>query len=325
MKKVYISGMLLFAILLVAASCGSNTKTTTSTGYIGGTDGLSVAYSTDMPPAKIMDNDQETFSIGLDLENKGEYRIQTNEIIATVTGIDLNAFGIASDTIKNSGTLEPKTKKRVGDKEEVMSGTRSFDIVFNAGYKKDLPADLPFNIVTNVCYRYQTKATAPVCLRKDVIKKGDEKDVCKIGDLLTASNSGAPLQVTSITEQKGGGANKISLIIEIENKGKGVAYLSPDALSASKCSETGTDMKSLRDKIRVSVSFEGNKPAVSCSTLKGANTGVVPLIGGKTARVMCELDTSMLQDTTYTDIPNIVIDYVYKDSVSQQVIVQDLG
>ena len=44
MKKVYISGMLLFAILLVAASCGSNTKTTTSTGYIGGTDGLSVAY-----------------------------------------------------------------------------------------------------------------------------------------------------------------------------------------------------------------------------------------------------------------------------------------
>lgn len=326
MKSIYISALLLLGVFLMAASCGSETTTqTTSTGYIGGISGLSIAYATDMPPAKVMDNNQETFAIGLDLENKGEYRIQPNEVIATVTGIDTNAFGLETDTMKNAGGFEPVTRQMVGSSATVLSGTRSFDIAFNALYKKELPADLPFNIVTNVCYRYQTKATAQMFLRKDVIKKGDPKDVCNIGDPLTASNSGGPLQVTSMTEQKGGGANKLSLVIEIANKGTGVVYLAPDALSVAKCSETGTNLKNLKDKLRVSVSFEGNKPSVSCGTFKGANSGVVPMIGGKTARVMCEVDTSMLQDTTYTDIPNIVLDYVYKDSVSQQVIVQHIG
>jgi len=324
MKKIYISAFLLLGVFLMAASCGSDTPTTTSTGYIGGTTGLSLAYATDMPPAKVMDNNQETFAIGLDLENKGEYRIQPGEVMATVTGIDVNAFGLASDTMKNAGGLEPVTRKRVNNADTVLSGTRSFDIAFNAIYKKELPADWPFSVITNVCYRYQNKATAQMCLRKDVIKKGDPKDVCNIGDALTALNSGGPLQVTSISEQRGGGANKLSLILEISNAGTGVVY-APEAIQAAKCSETGTNLKELKDKLKVTVSFDGNKPSVSCGTFKGANTGIVPLIGGKTARVMCEVDTSMLQDTTYTDMPNIVLDYVYKDSVSQQVIVQHIA
>jgi len=226
--------------------------------------------------------------------------------------------------MKNLGIIRGLSKVRMGDSDQVLSGDKSYDISFNAKYMQDLPADIPFNLVTNVCYRYQTKATTSLCLRRDVIKKGDALDVCTIGEPITASNSGAPLQIVSMVENAIS-QNKVRLLIEIQNMGTGVAYLAPEALDAAKCSETGTDMKELRDKIRVTVGFIDGNPSVSCGTFGGSNTGIVQLISGQKSRVTCELDTSNLQETTFTKNPNVVVDYVYKDSVSQEMIVQNIA
>ena len=319
MKKI-IAILTLVSILLLVAGCEGNTSTTSKGGYIGGNQGLIIQYALDSPPAKVLDADQETFSIALQLTNKGEYDIKAGEVIATLTGINYITYGITDSTLKNVAQIEKVKKTAEGI---VLDGGVSTDISYTAGYKEDLPVDQSETIVTNVCYRYQTEATTAMCLRKEVTGKGETSDSCKVGDALIAGNSGAPIQITQMTESIAG-KNQVSLTMKIENVGTGVAY-TPEGLLEGKCSETGTKLKDYKNKVQVQVSFPTlPSAAVSCGKFKGTSSGTLDLVGGKTTTLSCTIDTTNLQETTFTSSPKVLVDYMYKESINQAIQIQNV-
>ena len=158
---------LLIVFSLVFAGC-SNEKTNVRklTNYIGGSDGLAIAFSKSSPPDKILDDKQEDFDIALDLTNKGEFTIDPNHIVATLSGMDGDAFNLPSLNAKNAFQLE----RKINDRGVTRDGGRN-DLPFGlATYTDDLAADFTTDIVADVCYDYRTIAVAGACLKKDTLQ-----------------------------------------------------------------------------------------------------------------------------------------------------------
>lgn len=319
MKKKILFILVLSLVLLITTGCGEDDITTSSYGYIGGTDGLVSEYAEYTPPEEVLDNSQEPFMIGLYLDNQGETDIQANNIMATLTGIDLAAFGITTDTMRSLVPLEGKKKAQDGT---TLEGGKSTEVAFEATYLNDIPVDQTATLVTNVCYKYTTKATTALCLRKDITKKGEDSDPCIIGDPIESGNSGGPIQVVSMVETKGG-ANAISFRFDIENVGTGEVF-APIAINEPKCSKFGTNMDTYKNRAVVTVQFPGKTIPINCGALKNTNSGVVTMVSGKKATVNCKIDTSGMQETTFTMSPEVIISYMYKDSITKDITIKNV-
>ncbi len=303
----------IFLLLLAFASCTTGKKNDqTKTGFIGGQNGITTTL--DIASGKlneVLDNDLEDFQINLNVENKGEYPIKENDILATITGVDYRSFSLTNPSLKNVEALD-KIRQEQG---KILPGGQTV-LSFPANFADDLPVDQSYDLGVNVCYKYQTGATANMCLRKEATKRGEATDKCKIDETKAVGSSAAPLQVTSLS-QRPTGKNEISFTLTIENVGKGDVYL-PTFVQNTQCLEK-QDMK---NKFDVAVSFPSNRPAITCSALKGLNHGTLQLIQGKIT-MTCKMDTSQEQETTFTRSPSIQLDYTYKDIVSKKITVKN--
>lgn len=311
MKKIFFIGIFLIAILFLTAC--EQKAATPATGFIGGKDGLILSFLTEDPPSKVYDDSTNPFRISLLLENKGEYDIQPNEVLATIDGIDYDSFSIANPTQKNPGTIERVKKDTTG---KLILGGKSVDISFDANYKSKVPASQPFSIGMNVCYTYKTDAITKACLRRDVTSRALATDRCKIEEQKPVSSSGAPVQITSIT-QRPSGKNQLLFVVNVNNVGKGEVY-EPSFISKPSC--LSDPLSALQNKVRVKVYFADNKPAVKCAKFGNGNEGTLTLVQGS-QRVECLADTSGLQATTYEKAISVQLDYVYKDYLSKSLIV----
>lgn len=304
--------VLLLAFSLVISGCGTTTeKVRKLTNYIGGNDGLAIQFSKNSPPDKVLDDKQEDFDISLDLENKGEYTIQPNEIIATLSGIDREAFNLPSLNAKNAFQLE----RKINQGGVVMAGGRN-DLPFGLStFTEDLAADFTTDIVADVCYKYRTVAVAGVCLKKDTLQL-KTTDACLIeNDKVDFENSGAPIQVTQVATRKAG-KNSVKVTFMVENKGTGITYL-PGTFTDS-CSAHEMD----EAKVHVSLDSPSHKLNFKCDLFDGAPQGDVKLYDTK-RQVGCTIDTGGLQETAYEALVNIQIDYVYRNAVFKEITIQN--
>ena len=305
--------ILLLLLILLTGCPGGKTPPTTASGYIGGTDGVASKLSiVSGQTNEVLDSGLEDFEMNVDLENKGEHAIKENEVLATITGVDYNAFSLKQPSLRN---VEPLGEIR-NEGGKVPGGQAALS--FKANFADDLPVDQVYDLGVNVCYKYQTGATTNLCLRKDATKRGEATDKCKVDDPKpSVSSSSAPIQVKSIF-QRPTGKNEVSFTLTIENVGKGDVYLPTFLDTAQHC----LDKADVKNKVEVSVSFANNKPAVVCPALQNSNKGTLQLIQNK-AVLTCKIDTSKEQETTFTRSPNIQVSYVYKDLVSTKVTVKN--
>jgi len=190
----------------------------------------------------------------LNLENSGETKIDTGDIIATIDGIDLNAYQIQQKdgTTRNIGPLE----KLRSENGKVLPASQDL-IIFDGQYKNDIPADTTQDLTVNFCYKYQTLSVGDSCLVKEPTLFV-QNPKCKINEQKAVSNSGSPVKVT-VMNQRPTGVHEISFDLTFENSGKGTVF-SNGLLAKGKCSDPFTSEITLKNKINVKVEFPDNDP-----------------------------------------------------------------
>lgn len=311
-RGVTVFAILFLLISLALAGCqGDDKKVRKLTNYIGGTDGLAIGFTKNAPPDKILDDKQEDFDVSLDIQNNGEYTILPGEIVATLSGIDREAFSLPSLNAKNMFQLE----RKINDRGVVRNGGRN-DLAFGlATYRDDLAADFTTDMVADVCYKYRTVAVSGVCLKKDTLQL-KTTDACLIdNDKVEFENSGAPVQVSNVFTRKAG-KNSVKVSFVIENKGSGEVFV-PGTFTDS-CS--GHE----KDEARLHVSLASPSPRITfrCDLFNNAAAGDVKLYDKK-REISCIIDTAGLQETSYEALVNIQIDYVYRNAIFKTITIEN--
>ena len=304
-------GIVLLVIALASGCTPQEGSEVPKGPYVGGDKGLEFAFQEDEPPAKVMDDNQDPFFITLLLRNLGEYDVPIGGVVASLSGIDKNAFSLASLTVKNNIEIQGVVK----DQDFVIQGAEEMIEFGDASYVTDVPADFSTILRADICYTYKTEAITNLCLKQRVLEKTLE-DVCEINvPNLAGHNSGAPVKVTGL-RQSSAGSNKIKVVFSVQNVGKGIVY-SPGTFSNS-CS--GKEVN--KDKLIVSLSNPQNNFNVVCNSLGGGSSGEIRMVNNK-KEISCTIDTSGLQEVTYQDLLKFDLDYVYREAVTTSLVVEN--
>jgi hypothetical protein len=307
MKSKLLIGLMVF-LLIFAAGCKKQEQTTAGKAFLGGTQGLQISFLSGLPPADVFDKDNP-FQVGVKIENKGEFDIETaSDIDVSVTGINPQDFGVtASQLMLNSP--EPIKGVKIDGSGNVIAGdfvTLEFP---EMNYEREVSGTVPFTVRANVCYEYGTKAQGKLCVRKDLRGVTGEAGVCDPLRQVPAENSGAPIQITNI-RQTVSGSNKIDFFFTIRNMGAAGDSLHK---SGSSCDTAVAN----RDVVYIEVADTG-LGELTCSGLRDGTTGTsgyVTLFNNE-REVRCSQTLDAPED--FEKVVEINLRYSYKQYVDTQ-------
>ncbi|MFH1506638.1 MAG: hypothetical protein ABIE94_06680 [archaeon] len=308
MRKVSIA-LLVFASLMLFTACTESGDVTgpASAEYIGGTTGLLIDFLEDSPPASILDNSQQTFTITVQLENGGEVDIPKDKCWVSITGINPEDFyssigeltDINPDENIEGNKLNPDTGQTIPSYPVYVEFTdlKYVDSLSGGGHN--------FPVYADVCYEYATEASAELCIKKDLTDSLDDH-VCQVSGPKDFETSGAPVQITTFEEYPSG-KNAIAFTFTVKHMANGkISQL------GTRCSDSVTDENKV--KVTVDTDIEGD---LTCSGLTDLDattgSGYIKLSGGeRTVRCTQKLP---LEDkrTDHIKIIKLTLDYDYFD------------
>jgi len=303
--------VLFLLALLVITACTQEKKI--GGAFAGGTTGLGANFVENEPPERVLDNNAEEFLVTISLFNDGESDVGVRNARITLVGIDAKDFQIKDMTKTNENLIRGVSKER----DQVIPGDIE-EVSFDAKYKNDLDADFNAIIGANMCYKYGTRAVSNLCLKREIGGRQSTGDICLVDESKSIESSSAPVQITNLIERPVG-KNSLRVMFDIENAGAGVVY-EKGAFATGSCYED----KKREDRVNVDVSMVGKNLNFKCSKLDNKASGSVKLIDGRTT-VSCEASTTSLQETAFESQLNINLDYVYKDYIETNVIVESIG
>ncbi|MBI3036321.1 hypothetical protein HYY73_00990 [Candidatus Woesearchaeota archaeon] len=273
--------VLLMAFALVIAGCKGGDKGVTSsssTPFIGGAEGLTAKFAENSPPPEVTDAQKNPagaitptfpFDIVVLLENVGEYDVLKAGATVTISGLSASDFlksrkntdNAAVSLIGVSPAEDLNGVKKDPDGNKIPGGTT--DVWFKQlAYQKELQGNNPFPVQADICYTYQTKAQADMCIRKDLTKS--VSGVCQIAAQKQVFNSGAPVHVTTVKESIAG-KNKVLLTFNVKSVGTGNVFKFDSVTGKTAC-ERG-DFKTT-DQVLVAV-----KTGLGSLTCNGLSDG----------------------------------------------------
>jgi len=279
--------------------------------FVGGTNGLTIGFGDNAPPDKVFDNNDEDFDIIIELENVGEFDILENKIIATLSGIDVRDFGIASASKSLDRRLEGKSEFR----NEVVQGDKDEIIFEEAKYKFDLDADWQTTVRADICYEYQTRATTKACLKRKATDR-ESDDVCQINNQdVKIDNSGAPVQIEEVSSRSSG-SNEVLISFVVRNTASGLVH--PPGTFTNKCVKEEDE----EDRLKLEVFSGSGRYNPKCSQLGDRNTGDLKLTNSQKI-VRCRINTINAPENTVEEPINIRASYFYRNAISTDLIVED--
>ncbi|MEK6834695.1 MAG: hypothetical protein AABX61_00340 [Nanoarchaeota archaeon] len=299
MKKHFI--LIFLSLLLVLSGCSQQSTTKTGT-FLGGTNGVSIELVNLAPPSQFSQND--SVKIKVLLKNNGETKIATGNAKARIFGVELSNFGLTSGYRSTLGPLEAQGEfTKEGGQQEIDFG--------NIKYKLPIINSDVFTLRARLCYPYQTKASVDVCIKSSLSQESGEQ-ICDVtGEKIGAGSvSGAPIQITSITEQTRS-SDQVRFDIVIENKGKGEVYP-----VTSRCEDLDDEIKRVEVKNQLNVKV--NSPVgVLCSFRSGEPSaeGVITLDSTGKETLSCWKNV----DETVQDKLSLTLNYVYRDQATKQI------
>ncbi len=318
--------LLFFAILIAGCQQDGAKGPSITSAFIGGTSAMKVAFIENSPPSEVTDMPTGQtgfpFDASVTIENFGESDINANSVKLTLSGFfpadfDTDATEI-TQTYPASGVFrgvskDPDGNRIQGDIAQVIfpkTPAKKFK------YNKVLAGNQQFPFRVDVCYPYKTKVVSQVCLMGDFTSK--RKTICSPTGSRPASNSGAPVHVTSVT-QSVGGRNKLLLNFEIKKTGTSELF-KPSATAG--CSDAFTN------KDRIGVDISTGIPGLKCLGLLGgqpvgtsAFSGEVLLSNGA-ASFTCMQDYTGGTDSLKTF--DVTLSYFARDSATTNVLVKHL-
>ncbi len=295
MKKVLLF-MILMSLFMVGCDGEEDPLTSTEAPFLGGSVGLDINFE----PMGIEEGsdysvyEDESFPIQLILKNKGEEDISSGEAKITLRGIDINDFtGISSATILNSELIEARAKD---------INPEGGEIVMNLGdtiqYMRQIAgSEVPLDIIADVDYNYKTRVTAPrVCFKEDL---RDQRG-CDVEGSKEFFNSGAPIQVKSVTEERAG-KGIVALVFEVENVGGGRSTV------------PGQEFSTIYNTVAYQIEPANERALWKC---RSGKENEARLIDNK-ATVRCTLNQAMPEGTLVIKEINLDFSYDYQQRIIQ--------
>lgn len=325
MRKVILTIAVLLMITLFAGCqpTQDNTIGPSKTPFIGGVEGLSMEFVPGAPPDKIFDNAGYPFSIDIKIENLGESDVKSNEGYVEITGINPKSFNLGSqDDLKKELPLDLRgvVKNHLGTVivgDTIIVEFNDLNFLQNIRGNFDGP-----RIRANLCYNYQTEATTYVCVKRDLLSNIDTKEICELSGVKPVFNSGAPIQITEVTEDPLG-SDKIQLTFTIEHVGTpNDRFYKYDTT----CDDRQTNPD--KDLVWFEVISDINNARAQCTGLKEANAdksgGFVELFNGEPRQIVCQIDVSSV-DGIYEELVTAKLKYRYYQFIEKTVLVQDVS
>ncbi len=299
--------LILLATLVLAFGCqqGDDQSAEKLKPYIGGTTGLIATFTEDAPPAEVYDGGDFPFDIEVKLQNDGETDVKKDDIVIKVSGIDPVEFGKTQEQTK-SNAPEDLLAKYKDPEGNIIESNPVYVIFDDFNHESSVAGNLEYPVSAKICYKYATEAVSRLCIKSNLNEQGG---VCTVTEDKQVLNSGAPIQVTQLSESVAG-TNKIAFIFKIEKKGNGNIYK-----VGTKCSEARADA----DKVLVSV--DTAMPNLQCAGLADgtATSGYLTLRGGSsTVRCIQQLAT----ETSFLKVVSVKVDYDYQDEISTTILLK---
>jgi len=318
MKKVI--ALLAFLMLLLTACGSSDTKTVDNQRtFLGGTNGLLISFVEGEPPESVTDGGSTPFTISVKLENKGEHEVPANEAWVSLKGVNPTDFGATVATLTKSpldenilaNDINPDTGQRIDSPPVFVTLPTTGQLNFGSS----LSGNSVFPLQVDVCYYYETKATAPLCIKENLLDS-QNTDVCTVSGIKDVQNSGGPVQITSF-EEFSAGPDKVSFSFTVKNLGNG------------ELSESGQqcDDSTAYENV-VGLTVDAGLSGLTCSGLTDGQasgtkyTGNVKLTTGERV-VRCTQTVSTSIDQI--KIVNVAVDYGYQESVKKNLLVKHIS
>ena len=301
-KQILIIMVLAGALVLSGCSGSSDgdLDTTSPGAYFGGSEGADVSFE----PFSIIEEgiytifDSEDFPIEVVLSNPGEHDLEVGDVRLELLGpAEADFSGIPSWELSNSEAIEGISEFNPEGGEEIISFTPSDYALYTAdvvGYN-----DLTWHL--NYEYDYETQLIVnDVCFKED---SADDR-VCTVDEGKVYSVSGAPITVTSGSEDSGG-RGIILLKIDISNVNTGESTI------------VGEDF----DDRFSQVAFEISDPTEwECKS--GGREGEARLVDGE-ASIVCRLVEPLEEDTLYEASVSMAFSYTYRDIIQESLRVKE--
>ncbi|MBI2175902.1 hypothetical protein HYU40_00945 [Candidatus Woesearchaeota archaeon] len=330
-KGVIVLALLALALAVAGCQGGGKTVSSSSTPFIGGSEGLRVSFVENAPPTEVLDNPKpadktqvQKFDVILRVENVGEQDVAAGSIKTTIGGIYPADFDKTNADLQNVlfsvkrpgvATVTGVKKDPEGDK---LPGSIEELTFKDLAYIKQLEGNNEFPIQADVCYKYTTKAVGDFCMRADLTRT--QGGVCQAKGTKPVFSSGSPVQVTSVDESIGG-RNKVILKFKIKTLGSG-SFFKPDALGTAGTPNCVRGDFSKENFVKVTVN--SGVAGLTCSGFTSNNaqsaTGDVRLSNGE-GTITC------IQDGINVDAvqkANLQIEYHHLISASTKLLVKHL-
>lgn len=278
--------------------CQSNSDDKLGSKFVGGTKGLSVTFEEYRPPEFVQSGGLEDFYISIILENLGETYIEGKDVKVTISGPNTEAFGVSENSLEKTGIDQDIYNINQDAEENIIQPEEVYVTFGPLNYKRALDTNFDFNIRADVCYAYGTEARANGCIVADPTAP-EENSYCKVREVKTIYNSGAPIQITNF-EELPAGQNRIKYIFSIEHLGEGRFFL-PGTL----CEDQRTTEYKLHFEVKSDV-----PGGLSCTPVSGGGQSGDVYVGrdGK-------IDVTCVQQVQYdrglTDLLEISLTYDY--------------
>lgn len=311
-KRVYLAFAVVALVFLYGCTGGGKQPTAKTTPFCGGLDGVEMGFVEGSPPSEVFDGAQFPFDVTLRLFNKGEHPIEANEARIELSGISSVDFG-GPDYVKVVSERLTSTHK---DQEGNCVNGDPVHITFGGAgeepfkYRHSLPGNTQFTLRADICYRYKTNSTVQFCVQKELPRFGQEP-TCRVDEIKTVSNSGAPLHIEEF-KQSPGGQDRIAFTFSIVHKGTGAVH------SGALCDS------SFQNRNRVHVKVSSRVGSVACTSLNGGNEGDVIIVDSKRV-INCVLGTAGIAGREFETPINIELGFNYKQHEDATILVKHLG
>ena len=321
MRKKQIVTVLMITLALFIAGCSGTETITTSSQYVGGTQGITFEFLAGSPPDEIYDNGEYSFSVAIQATNEGEYDLEANEGYITLEGISAAEFSVTTGRLTQD--LPPLRGNEKNANGDVLNG--DIDVVSFDGlnYEQDISGNIDSTIIRAIaCYNYKTQASASVCLKDEAIDQASQNDVCDITGSKTVSNSGGPLQISQVTESSRG-KDGVQLAFTITNNGEANdRFFKVD----TDCDRRVNNLD--KDIVYIDVSaIDNGRLDARCTGFKdgnGGSSGFVYLPGGESRKVICTYDTQTVTSDFETRV-NVELSYRYMQYIEKPILIKDIG
>lgn len=308
MKRVALA---LIACVLIIAACKTGERADIGAPFIGGTEGITMEYLQDAPPAEVFDGGDFPFDIVVKLQNKGEWLIPAANAVITISGILPAEFQKTEASMQQNPTEDLLAMRKDAEGNIIKSNPVFVEFTGFNHATSIAGATQTFPLRATACYAYGTLGNALLCSRKNILAPA-ANGVCLIDEDKQVFNSGAPVQVTSLREDPRA-PNKIGFTFKVQYQGEGKIY------------ERGSvclDDRAVKDKVFVDV--KTGLPGLRCTGLTqgGEASGFITLFGGEKI-ITCTQQIPSQSDFKFPVV--IELTYDFEEDIQTDITVKSIG